>query len=105
MAAVHLMATLPNFLILEHLADDVPQRYEVMTGQPIIENGHILVPDAPGLGIDIEPEAIAAYPSQTNTSLPEDTYDYAYVHARQGRAHWLSSESKPPPSYRAGHIF
>jgi galactonate dehydratase len=33
MAAVHLMATLPNFLILEHLADDVPQRYEVMSGR------------------------------------------------------------------------
>ena len=32
MAAVHLMATLPNFLILEHLEDDVHQRYEVMTG-------------------------------------------------------------------------
>jgi len=105
MAAVHLMSTLPNFLILEHLADDVPQRYEVMTGQPVIENGHIVVPDTPGLGIDIVPEAIAAYPSETNTSLPEDTYDYAYVHARQGRAHWLSSEAKPPPSYRAGHIF
>jgi galactonate dehydratase len=99
------MSTLPNFLILEHLADDVPQRYEVMTGQPVIENGHIVVPDTPGLGIDIVPEAIAAYPSETNTSLPEDTYDYAYVHARQGRAHWLSSEAKPPPSYRAGHIF
>ncbi len=105
MAAVHLLATIPNFLILEHLADDVPQRYEVMTGQPVIEAGHILVPDTPGLGIDIVEEAIAAYPSETNVSFPEDTYDYAYVQARQGRAHWLSSEVKPPPSYRAGHIF
>ncbi|MEC9381085.1 MAG: enolase C-terminal domain-like protein, partial [Candidatus Latescibacterota bacterium] len=105
MAAVHLLATIPNFLILEHLADDVPQRYEVMTGQPVIEAGHILVPDTPGLGIDIVEEAIAAYPSETNVSFPEDSYDYAYVQARQGRAHWLSSEVKPPPSYRAGHIF
>ena len=31
MAAVHLVSTLPNFLILEHLEDDVPQRYQVMT--------------------------------------------------------------------------
>ena len=52
MAAVHLLATLPNFLILEHLEDDVPQRYEVMTGQPEIVDSHILLPDAPGLGVD-----------------------------------------------------
>eukprot|EP01043_Picozoa_sp_COSAG02_P004541 COSAG02_NODE_120_length_35326_cov_39.000823_1_plen_197_part_10 len=34
MAAVHLMCTLPNFLILEHLDGDVPQRYTVMKGTP-----------------------------------------------------------------------
>ena len=33
--------------------NDVPQRYEVMTGQPAIEDGHILVPDRPGLGVDL----------------------------------------------------
>ena len=52
MAAVHLTATLPNFLILEHLADDVPQRYKVMTGQPEIVDSHIVVPDVPGLGVE-----------------------------------------------------
>ena len=32
-AAVHLMATLPNFLILEHMADDVPwQRSSTLYG-------------------------------------------------------------------------
>ena len=34
MAAVHLMCTLPNFLILEHLDGDVPQRYTCMIGTP-----------------------------------------------------------------------
>ena len=29
-AGLHLLATLPNFLIMEHLEDDVPQRYEVI---------------------------------------------------------------------------
>ena len=28
------MCTLPNFLILEHLEGDVPQRYTVMKGTP-----------------------------------------------------------------------
>lgn len=36
MATVHLMACLPNFLILEHLDGDVPQRFEVMTNSPSV---------------------------------------------------------------------
>ena len=105
MAAVHLMATLPNFLILEHLEDDVPQRYEVMTGQPKIVDGHIIVPDTPGLGIDIVEEAIAKYPSSGNIAIPDDRYDYQYIQARQGRALWLSEQETPPPEYRPGQIF
>ena len=62
MAAIHLLATLPNYLIHEYLVNDVPQRYEVMTGQPVIEDGHILVPDRPGLGVDLDEEAIRAVP-------------------------------------------
>ena len=105
MAAVHLMATLPNFLILEHLADDVPQRYEVMTGHPVIEESHMVVPEAPGLGVDIDEEAIAQYPSEGNVSMPENTYDYQYFYARHARSRWLSGNDTPPPTYRPGHIF
>ena len=88
MAAVHLCATLPNFLILEHLEDDVPQRYEVMEPQPEIRNGHIVVPDRPGLGIDIVPEAIAHYPSSGNVSPPRTGH---YVQSRANRRAWLSA--------------
>lgn len=97
MAAEHLTATLPNFLIFEHLADDVPQRYKVMTGQPEIVDSHIDVPDTPGLGVDLVEDAIASYPAAGNISLPEDTYDYQYVAARTGRARWLSKTPVPPP--------
>ncbi|MBX2997933.1 MAG: mandelate racemase/muconate lactonizing enzyme family protein [Caldilineaceae bacterium] len=90
MAAVHLLATLPNFLILEHREDDVPQRYEVMEPQPIIVNGSILVPDTPGLGVDIVEEAIAHYPSRGNISAPEMD-EYVYVQARYGRDRWLKA--------------
>lgn len=92
MAAVHLLATLPNFLILEHLEDDVPQRYEVMQPQPQIVEGQIIVPDAPGLGVDIVEEAIARYPSQGNIGFPPAEYDYQYVYARARRARWLRQE-------------
>jgi galactonate dehydratase len=69
-ACLHLLATLPNFLIMEHLEDDVSQRYEVVTPLPEIVDGHILVPDAPGLGVDLVEEAIAKYPSLGNVSAP-----------------------------------
>jgi galactonate dehydratase len=88
MAAVHLCATLPNFLILEHLEDDVPQRYEVMQPQPTIVNGFMQVPDAPGLGIDIVEEAIAHYPSTGNITPPA-LVEPLYVRARDQRAGWL----------------
>jgi galactonate dehydratase len=88
MAAVHLLATLPNFLVLEHREDDVPQRYEVMEPQPQIVDGAILVPDTPGLGVDIVEEAIAHYPSEGNISDP-NLEEYVYVQAKYGRAKWL----------------
>lgn len=105
MAAVHLLATLPNFLILEHLDDDVPQRYEVMEGQPDVADSYIRVPDAPGLGVDLVEEAIVKYPSSGNLSPPDDRYDYAYVYPRDRRARWLSGEPAPPPEYRPGQVF
>lgn len=89
MAAVHLLASLPNFLILEHIADDVPQRYEVMTPQPDISAGSIIVPDRPGIGVDIVEEAIANYPSQGNISTRDTVAEPVYFQARSGRARWL----------------
>ncbi|MEM7133517.1 MAG: mandelate racemase/muconate lactonizing enzyme family protein [Chloroflexota bacterium] len=89
MAAVHLCATLPNFLILEHLEDDVPQRYEVMQPQPEIVDGHIVLPDTPGLGVDIVEEAIAYYPSSGNVSPPKSSKGYHYFRAKEHRAAWV----------------
>jgi galactonate dehydratase len=89
MAAVHLVSTLPNFLILEHLEDDVPQRYEVMEPQPEIVQGYISVPDRPGIGVDIVEEAIAKYPSSGNISPPDSSQEYLYFRARDHRAKWL----------------
>ena len=89
MAAVHLVSTLPNFLILEHLEDDAPQRYEVMQPQPEIVDGHIVVPDRPGIGVDIVEDAIARYPSQGNISPPNPDEEYVYFRARDKRAKWV----------------
>ena len=89
MAAVHLAATLPNFLILEHIAEDVPQRYDVMDPQPDIVNSHIVVPDKPGIGVDISEDVIAKYPSTGNINEPDPEDHYVYFQAMYSRASWL----------------
>ena len=89
-ACLHLLATVPNFLIMEHLEDDVPQRYEVVTPLPEISQGHITVPDTPGLGVDIVEEAIAKYPSRGNVSVPSEGEELVYIRARRGRARWAN---------------
>ena len=92
MAAIHLLATLPNYLIHEYLVNDVPQRYEVMTGQPVIEDGHILVPDRPGFGVDLDEHAIERYPPHGNAiPIEEDPdYDYQSVAAHRRGTSWLA---------------
>ena len=82
MAVVHLLASLPNFLILEHVADDTPQRYEVMEPHPEIVEGRITVPDRPGIGVDIVEDAIAGYPPTSDVISGQDNERYAYFEAR-----------------------
>jgi len=71
MANLHVLATIPNCLFLEHLASDVPWRSEVAVGVIPDADGHIPIPDLPGLGIDIDEEAIAQHP-------PRDTAEFRY---------------------------
>src|SRR5690606_38822129 len=59
MACVHLAAATENFLALEHHAADVPFWSDLVTDlpKPLIQDGYIDVPDAPGLGFgDINEE-------------------------------------------------
>ena len=66
-----------------------------MTGQPVIDTGHILVPDRPGLGVDLDEEAIERYPPQ-GSAIPVDEdpdYDYQYVASHRRRAAWLANWS------------
>ncbi|GGH42408.1 mandelate racemase/muconate lactonizing enzyme family protein [Microbacterium album] len=54
-------AALANFSILEIDVDGVPWRDELTT-PPIIENGEMVLPDAPGWGCDVNEDAIRAHP-------------------------------------------
>ena len=62
MANIHVLASSPNCIFLEHRASDVPWRSEVAVGVIPEDNGYIPLPKLPGLGIDIDEEAIAEHP-------------------------------------------
>jgi gluconate/galactonate dehydratase len=66
MAGVHLCAAVPNILALEWHAASVPffDRLVKNTSGPMIQNGKIRVPDAPGLGIELDEGAAYEYRRQ-----------------------------------------
>lgn len=62
-AAVQLDACITNFYIQECFDDfDVPWRNQVVKGVPEVKNGFITIPDKPGLGIELDEEAIKEHP-------------------------------------------
>jgi galactonate dehydratase len=91
-AAVHLMAAIPNALMLERLEPDWPGREQAI--HPLLEarDGHIAVPDAPGLGVELVEPFIAAHPSRRNVSIAAggwqdpDEHGATYVAMRRRRA-------------------
>lgn len=96
-AALHVLAALPNGLILERIEDDWAGRYEVVT--PVLKSmdGHLPVPDGPGLGVDLVEDAIAKYPSARNIADPDaggagTTPDHAYFTTRFGRRGWFTPD-------------
>jgi len=77
-AALHLLAAIPNGLILERVEFDVPSRYEVVDPHLPTVDGYITVPDLPGLGVDIDEEAVARYPSGGNVTRAGTPADGSY---------------------------
>lgn len=61
-ATLQLAACIPNFYLLETMANDIPWRADVSTEKVKFENSEMFIPDLPGLGIDINEEEIAQHP-------------------------------------------
>jgi len=63
MAGVHLCAAIPNFLALEWHAASVPFFDALVKGGegPLIQDGKIEVPDAPGLGVELDEDVAYKY--------------------------------------------
>jgi L-alanine-DL-glutamate epimerase-like enolase superfamily enzyme len=62
-ASVHCAAASENFLCLEHHGLDVPNWESLVTGinGPLISEGFIKVPEAPGLGVELHEETARKY--------------------------------------------
>ncbi|MBQ7190639.1 MAG: mandelate racemase/muconate lactonizing enzyme family protein [Kiritimatiellae bacterium] len=88
MAAVHVAAATRNFTALEVHSVDVPWWEDLVKGlpKPLIQNGFIAVPDAPGLGIELLNEELitekrhADFPTPWN---PTDEWDGEWANDRQ----------------------
>jgi galactonate dehydratase len=63
-AAAHLALAIPNFLILEYVRS-APYRDRVLKDPWQVAGGHMVVPDRPGLGVDLDEDALAASPPRS----------------------------------------
>ena len=62
MAACHVCASVPNFLVLEFHGLRSPQWNDLIVGdKPLIQNGYITLPDKPGLGVELNDEVARRY--------------------------------------------
>jgi L-alanine-DL-glutamate epimerase-like enolase superfamily enzyme len=77
MAAVHMAATMRNFLVCENHAVDMPWWQDLVTGppKPIIQNGYVPVPDTPGLGVELNDEVVKEHLRYPGYFEPTPMYD------------------------------
>lgn len=69
---LQLAAAVPNFLIQEHFdAFNDAWTFDLVTWRPTVDpkNGHLSLPDAPGLGIDLNIDAINEHPYDPHAYL------------------------------------
>jgi galactonate dehydratase len=62
MMSAHFCAVVPNFRIMEIDPDRVPWYDDLVTVTPRIEDGHLLLPDRPGWGTEVNEDAVRAHP-------------------------------------------
>ncbi|MCX7282236.1 MAG: hypothetical protein NTX21_12055, partial [Alphaproteobacteria bacterium] len=68
MASMHLAAAIPNFLILEQMEPQRAARDNFSQPPVVLEDGHFVLPQSPGLGIEPDLEALKSYAFQPQPS-------------------------------------
>ena len=70
-ATVHAAATMPNFIITEYFVNFALTSALISSDTLTPENGYIVLPDRPGLGVDLNEDALAEY---TYRQFPRRTF-------------------------------
>ena len=71
LASVNLSASLSNFLILEFAYDEVPWRPDLSPGAERFVDGELLVPETPGLGVQLDGHVVARYGQRQARTLDQ----------------------------------
>ena len=61
-ACVQLDACIPNFALQEYTGESEPPKSELLVEPLKLEDGYLIVPQGPGLGIELSDAALAKYP-------------------------------------------
>ena len=61
-ACVQLDACIPNFALQEYTGESEPPKSELLVTPLELKSGYLTVPDGPGLGIELNEEALTKYP-------------------------------------------
>jgi galactonate dehydratase len=88
-AAIHFAYSTPNMLLLESFAEfDVDWRNDLVAGWNPLDRGVLALPNQPGLGVEIDEEAIAAHPYKAMSfpSLWDTAWTEEFTGARAFRA-------------------
>lgn len=102
-AAIHFLASIPNALIHERFLDDWPGRERVVTHVIEVVDGHAVVPDRPGLGVDLVDAVISEHPPGVNVKDPATgasayeagtASEHLYVQPRRRRATFFSQQPR-----------
>jgi galactonate dehydratase len=78
-ACVQLDAAIPNFTAQEYVREDRPPKSQILKERVKLENGYLIVPDKPGLGVELNDDAVLA-------KLPYESRDTAAPLRENGSA-------------------
>ena len=62
-ACLQLAGCIPNFTLQEYpLGEDEPAKRDLVSSVPVLEDGYLLLPEGPGIGIELSPGAADRHP-------------------------------------------
>ncbi len=67
-ACIQLAACIPNFALQEYpLGENIPPKSEIVKSTLRLENGFLIIPDAPGIGVELAEDAAERHPYRPRT--------------------------------------